>query len=79
MFISINLSGLQSQGPKTMRYSLRRAGDYDCGELADDLQRKWSDINAGGHPYASVVAFKAQKEDEVKLEIQSRLEVEAVA
>ena len=69
----------ESRGPTTMQYGLRRAGDYDCGELADDLQRKWSDINAGGHPYASVVAFKKQKEDEVKLEIQSRLEVEAVA
>jgi hypothetical protein len=67
----------EAQGPTKMRYGLRRAGDYDCGELADGLQKKWSDISSGGHPYASVCVFDVQKEDEIMREIQLRLEVEA--
>jgi hypothetical protein len=65
----------EAQGPTKVRYGLRRAGDYDCGQLADGLQEKWPDVSSGGHPYASVCVFDASKEDEVKLEIYQRLEV----
>ena len=69
----------QVNGPDGIKYGLRRAGDFDCGALADDLQTMFGEaVSSGGHPYAAVCAFKNGKEAEVIHEICRRLEVEAV-
>ena len=65
----------EAAGPKKLRYGLRRAGEYDCGELADGLQVKLPEVTSGGHPYASVCVFDEEKEDEVIHEIERRLKV----